>query len=103
MEWLKARGIDFEFRDIKKENPTYEELKIWHEKSDLPLRRFWNTSGIPYRTLGLKNKLPDMSEQEQLELLATDGMLVKRPLVVSNDWVLTGFKETEWEQVITKA
>jgi arsenate reductase len=103
MEWLKARGIDFEFRDIKKENPTYEELKIWHEKSDLPLKRFWNTSGIPYRTLGLKNKLPDMSEHEQLALLATDGMLVKRPLVVSNDWVLTGFKETEWEQVITKA
>jgi arsenate reductase len=98
MDWLNARGVEYEFRDIKKQNPTYEELKLWVGKSDLPLKRFWNTSGIPYRTLGLKDRLSDMSEEEQLKLLATNGMLVKRPLAVTDGWVLTGFKEAEWEE-----
>ena len=80
------------------DNPTFEELKEWYEKSDLPLKRFFNTSGMKYRELKLKDKLPDMSEDEQLELLATDGMLVKRPVIVDNDVVLTGFKVKEWEE-----
>ena len=80
------------------DNPTFEELKEWYEKSELPLKRFFNTSGMKYRELKLKDKLPDMSEDEQLELLATDGMLVKRPIIVSDDVVLTGFKVKEWEE-----
>ena len=96
--WLERRGIKFTARHIKEENPTYEELKQWHESSGLPLKRFFNTSGLLYKSLGLKDKLPEMSEEEQLRLLATDGMLVKRPLVVCGDKVLTGFREAEWER-----
>ena len=96
--WLERRGIEFTARHIKEENPTYEELKQWHESSGLPLKRFFNTSGLLYKSLGLKDKLPEMSEEEQLRLLATDGMLVKRPLVVCEDKVLTGFREAEWER-----
>ena len=81
---------------VKEENPTYEELKEWYSKSGLPLKKFFNTSGMLYKEMGLKDKLKDMSEDEQLKLLATDGMLVKRPLVIGDDFVLTGFKEKEW-------
>ena len=96
--WLERRGVEFTARHIKEENPTYEELKQWYESSGLPLKRFFNTSGQLYKSLGLKDKLPEMSEEEQLRLLATDGMLVKRPLVVCEDKVLTGFREAEWER-----
>ena len=92
-KWLDERGVEYTDRHIKEENPTVEELKEWHKKSGLPLKRFFNTSGMKYRELGLKDKLPEMSEEEQYELLATDGMLVKRPLVVGDDFVLIGFKE----------
>lgn len=95
--WLTERGVEFEERDIKLENPTKEELEKWYKKSGLPLKRFFNTSGMQYKSLGLKDRLPTMSEEEQLELLSTDGMLVKRPLLVSEDFVLVGFKEAEWE------
>lgn len=97
-KWLDEHGISYEDRHIKEQNPTLEELKEWHEKSGLPLKRFFNTSGMLYRDLGLKDKLPSMSEEEQYALLATDGMLVKRPIVVSGDTVLTGFKEKEWAE-----
>lgn len=97
-KWLEENNIDFEERHIIEDNPTYEELKEWYEKSGLSLNRFFNTSGMKYRELKLKNKRPDMSEDEQLELLATDGMLVKRPIIVSDDVVLTGFKVKEWEE-----
>lgn len=96
-KWLEEQKIDFIERNIKEENPTYEELKEWHTKSGLPLKRFFNTSGLVYKELGLKDKLAQMSEEEQLRLLATDGMLVKRPIIVGEDVVLTGFKEKEWE------
>jgi len=95
-KWLDAQGIAYEDRHIKDNNPTYEELKVWHEKSGLPLKKFFNTSGLLYKSLGLKDKLPAMTEEEQLQLLATDGMLVKRPIVVGEDFVLTGFKEADW-------
>ena len=94
--WLERRGVEFTARHIKEENPTYEELKQWYESSGLPLKRFFNTSGLLYKSLGLKDKLPEMSEEEQLRLLATDGMLVKRPLVIGDGFVLVGFKEAEW-------
>lgn len=97
-KWLDARKISYEARDIKQENPTYDELKEWHQRSGLPLKRFFNTSGLLYKEMKLKDKLPDMTEDEQYRLLATDGMLVKRPLLVGEDFVLTGFKEAEWEQ-----
>ena len=97
-KWLDARGIAHEDRHIKEHNPTYEELKAWYEMSGLPLKRFFNTSGLVYKSLGLKDKLPTMTEEEQLRLLATDGMLVKRPLVVGENFVLTGFREKEWEE-----
>lgn len=97
-KWLDDRGFDYTERHIVEENPTAKELKAWHEKSGLPLKRFFNTSGMRYRELGLKDKLKDMSEDEQYELLATDGMLVKRPLLVYDDGVLVGFKEKEWEE-----
>lgn len=97
-KWLDAHGISYEDRHIKEQNPTAEELKIWHEKSHLPLKRFFNTSGMIYRSMELKDKLPTMSEEEQIALLATDGMLVKRPLVVGEDFVLVGFREKEWEE-----
>ena len=96
-KWLDENGISYTFRDIKMENPTYNELTAWHERSGLPLKRFFNTSGLLYKSMGLKDKLPQMSEDEMLKLLAADGMLVKRPLLVGNDFVLVGFKEAEWE------
>ena len=97
-KWLDDNGISYEDRHIKENNPTYEELKTWYEKSGLPLKKFFNTSGIQYRALELKDKLPTMSEEEQLRLLASDGMLVKRPLVVTETTVLTGFKAEDWEK-----
>ena len=95
--WLDENGIGYELRDIKLDNPSHEELTAWYEKSGLPLRRFFNTSGLLYKSLDLKNRLPEMSEDEMLALLSTDGMLVKRPLVISDDLVLVGFKESEWQ------
>ena len=95
--WLDQRGISYDLRDIKLNNPTAEELTAWYQKSGLPLKKFFNTSGLQYKALGLKDKLPTMSEAEQLALLATDGMLVKRPLLVGGDFVLTGFRPAEWE------
>ena len=97
-KYLESKNLDFTSRHIKEENPSYEELKEWNEKSGLPLKRFFNTSGTLYKSMNLKEKLPDMSEEEQLALLATDGMLVKRPLLVGEDFVLTGFKEEEWKE-----
>ena len=97
-KWLDENGVSYEDRHIKEDNPTYEELKVWYEKSGLPLKKFFNTSGIQYRALELKDKLPTMTEEEQLQLLATDGMLVKRPLVVTDTTILTGFKAEEWEK-----
>ena len=99
-KWLDANHISYEERHIVEENPTYEELKQWYEKSGLPLKRFFNTSGMLYKEMKLKDKLPDMSEDEQLQLLATNGMLVKRPLVVAEGFVLTGFKEKEWTEMM---
>lgn len=98
-KWLDANGIVYEDRHIKENKPTYEELKAWHAKSGLPLKRFFNTSGLLYKSLNLKEKLPTMTEEEQLRLLATDGMLVKRPIVIKGDLVMTGFKETDWEKL----
>ena len=98
IKWLEENNIEFEERPIKEQNPTYEELKEWYQMSGLPLKKFFNTSGLIYKELGLKDKLPTMSEDEQLQMLATNGMLVKRPLVVGDDYVLTGFKEKEWEE-----
>ena len=95
-KWLEEQSISFTDRHIVEENPTLEELKEWVAKSGLPMKRFFNTSGMKYRELQLKDKLPQMSEEEQLELLASDGMLVKRPVLVGDDFVLTGFKEKEW-------
>ena len=97
-KWLDDNGISYTARHIKEQNPSYEELKAWYEKSGLPLKKFFNTSGLVYKDLGLKEKLPAMTEEEQLRLLATDGMLVKRPLVVGDDFVITGFKEAEWTE-----
>ena len=95
-KWLDTQGITYEDRHIKENNPSYEELKAWYEKSGLPLKKFFNTNGLLYKSLGLKDKLPTMTEEEQLKLLATDGMLVKRPIAVGEDFVLTGFKEADW-------
>lgn len=97
-KWLDAQKVEYTDRHIKEENPTEEELKEWHKKSGLPLKRFFNTSGILYKEMGLKDKLASMSEEEQYALLATDGMLVKRPILVTEDSVLVGFKEKEWEE-----
>ena len=96
--WLDAHQIEYTQRHIVEQNPSYEELKEWHARSGLPLKRFFNTSGMRYKELGLKDKLPEMSEEEQLHLLATDGMLVKRPLVVCDDQVLIGFREAQWSE-----
>ena len=101
-KWLDEKEIAYSARHIKDENPTYEELKEWVEKSGMPLKKFFNTSGMLYRDLGLKDKLPGMSEEEQLALLASDGMLVKRPLLVGEDFVITGFKEKEWAEKLLK-
>lgn len=97
-KWLDDNKIPYEYRDIKEQNPTFVELKQWYKNSGLPLKKFFNTSGLLYKELGLKEKLPSMSEEEQLELLATDGMLVKRPIIVSNEIVLVGFKQDGWEE-----
>lgn len=99
LKWLEEQGIAYEERHIKEDNPTKEELTQWYQKSGLPLKRFFNTSGLLYKEMHLKDKLPDMTEEEQLELLSTDGMLVKRPLVITDDFVLTGFKEEEWKKL----
>ena len=99
-KWLDNNKIEYELRDIKLDNPTSEELNEWYNNSGLPLKKFFNTSGLLYKSLDLKNKLPEMSENEMLKLLATDGMLVKRPLLVGNDFVLVGFKEAEWEKTL---
>lgn len=98
LKWLEENQVEFEERPIVEENPTYEELKQWYEKSGLPLKKFFNTSGLLYKEMKLKEKLPEMSEEDQLKLLSTNGMLVKRPLVVGEDFVLTGFKETQWAE-----
>ena len=98
LKWLDDNKIAYDLIDIKGDNPNEEDLRRYYEMSGLPLKRFFNTSGMQYRELGLSKKLPDMSEDEQLALLATDGMLVKRPLLVGEDYVLTGFKEPEWKE-----
>ena len=95
-KWLADQGAAFEARDIKSDNPTLAELTEWHRRSGLPLKRFFNTSGLQYKALGLKDKLPGMTEEEQLRLLGSDGMLVKRPLLIGDGFVLVGFKEPEW-------
>ncbi len=97
-KWLDDNGIEYTDRHIVENNPTYEELNEWYNRSGLPLKRFFNTSGMLYKEMNLKERLLNMSEKEQLELLATNGMLVKRPLIVDGDKVLTGFKEAEWEE-----
>lgn len=98
-KWLDENGISYTDRHIKTDNPTYEELKSWYEKSGLPLKKFFNTSGLAYKALNLKEKLPQMTEEDQLRLLASDGMLVKRPLVIDGDTVFTGFKAEQWERL----
>ena len=99
-KWLDAKGIAYIDRHIKEQNPTYEELKNWYEISGLPLKKFFNTSGLLYKSMNLKEKLPTMTEEEQLRLLSSDGMLVKRPVIVKDDLVLIGFKEAQWEQML---
>ena len=99
-KWLDDHQIEYTFRDIKLENPAQEELTDWYKRSGLPIRKFFNTSGLLYKSMDLKNKLPTMTEDEMLALLATDGMLVKRPLLIGEDFVLVGFKEAEWQQKV---
>ncbi len=99
-KFLVDSGVEFTSRHIKDEKPTYDELKSWYEKSGLPLKRFFNTSGLLYKSMDLKDKLPQMSEEEQLRLLSTDGMLVKRPILITNDKILVGFRENEWLDAI---
>jgi arsenate reductase len=99
-KWLDDNKIDYELRDIKMYNPTFEELTVWHQKSGLPLKKFFNTSGLIYRSMDLKNKLPQMTDEEMLKLLSTDGMLVKRPLLIGDDFVLVGFKKIEWTEKV---
>ena len=99
-KWLDARGIAYTDRHIKQDNPSYEELKAWYARSGLPLKKFFNTSGLLYKSMNLKEKLPDMTEEEQLRLLASDGMLVKRPILVTDSGILTGFREAEWEALL---
>lgn len=101
-KWLDDNGVSYDPRDIKLNNPTLSELTEWHAKSGLPLKKFFNTSGLKYKSLDLKNKLPQMTEEEMLSLLSTDGMLVKRPIVIGEDFVLVGFKESEWAEKIKK-
>ena len=97
-KWLDDNKIDYKFRDIKVDNPSFEELSAWYKMSGLPLKKCFNTSGLLYKSMELKDKLPTMTEEEQLKLLATDGMLVKRPLIIGEDFVLVGFKESEWSE-----
>ena len=99
-KWLEEKNVEYDYRDIKLDNPSLEELTQWYRASDLPLRKFFNTSGQLYKSMELKNKLTEMSEAEMLELLASDGMLVKRPLLIADDFVLVGFKEADWEKLI---
>ena len=99
-KWLDEQGVAYTLRNIKEDKPSYEELVAWYAKSGLPLKTFFNTSGLLYKSLALKDKLPTMSEEEMLRLLATDGMLVKRPLLVGDDFVLVGFKEMAWQEVL---
>ncbi len=99
-KWLDDNKIEYELRDIKLDNPTLEELTEWYNKSGLSIKKFFNTSGLLYKSLDLKNKLPKMSEEEMLKLLATDGMLVKRPLLIGDNFVLVGFKEIEWQKTL---
>lgn len=99
-KWLEANHLEFTERHIVEDNPSYEELKEWHAESGLPLKKFFNTSGMLYKEMQIKDKLPAMSEEEQLKLLATNGMLVKRPLIVNGNMILTGFKEAEWEKAL---
>jgi len=99
-KWLDEHGISYTDRHIKENNPSYEELKLWYEMSGLPLKKFFNTSGLLYKSLSLKEKLPTMTAEEQLHLLSTDGMLVKRPIVVNGSTVLVGFKETQWQELL---
>ena len=98
--WLDERGLAYDVRDIKTDNPTADELRDWHRKSGLPLKRFFNTSGLQYKALGLKDRLPGMTEEEQYALLATDGMLVKRPLLLDDETVLVGFREAQWAEAL---
>ncbi len=100
--WLDKNEIKYTLRDIKENNPSYEELKGWYEKSGIPLKKFFNTSGLIYRSMNLKDKLSEMSEEEQLKLLSTDGMLVKRPILLKDGKVVIGFKETDWEQFVNR-
>ena len=99
-KWLDAHGISYSDRHIKEQNPTYDELRAWHIRSGMPLKKFFNTSGLLYQSMNLKEKLPSMTEDEQLRLLASDGMLVKRPLVVSDDLILIGFRPEEWDRAL---
>lgn len=101
-KWLDDNKIEYEFRDIKLDNPTLDELTEWYKKSSLPLKKFFNTSGLLYKSLDLKNKLPTMTEDEMLAFLASDGMLVKRPLLIGDSFVLVGFKEAEWDAALSK-
>ena len=101
-KWLDDKKLDYEIRDIKLDKPTLEELTEWYKKSGLPLKKFFNTSGLLYKSLDLKNKLPEMTENDMLKLLSTDGMLVKRPILIGDDFVLVGFKEVEWAEKINK-
>ena len=101
-KWLDDNNISYELRDIKLDNPTLDELKEWYERSGLPLKKFFNTSGLLYKSLELKDKLPTMTDDEMLKLLSTDGMLVKRPLLIGDDFVLVGFREVEWQDKCRK-
>ena len=101
-KWLDDNKIEYEFRDIKLDHPTFDELSSWYKKSGLPLKKFFNTSGLHYKSLELSKKLPFMSDEDMLKLLASDGMLVKRPLVIGDGFVLVGFKEAEWEAALSK-
>lgn len=101
-KWLEENGVRFDERNIKEQNPTGEEIKAWYLQSGLPLKKFFNTSGLQYKALQLKDKLPAMSEEEQIKLLATDGMLVKRPILLGDDFVLVGFKESDWSAILKK-
>ncbi len=101
-KWLKDNNVEYVLRDIKEDNPTFDELKAWYNLSGQSLRKFFNTSGLLYRSLELKDKLPSMSEEEMLNLLSSDGMLVKRPLLISDEFVLIGFKESQWQETLLK-
>ena len=101
-KWLDDNNIEYELRDIKLDNPTLDELKEWHKMSGVPLKKFFNTSGLLYKSLDLKNKIPTMTDNEMLELLSSDGMLVKRPLIIGENFVLIGFKESDWVEKLEK-